>query len=446
MTLADDGAEEAGRAEGRALIGVLWSLSSLLLGIAFLGLASGTLFLLLGFRLAIAGASIALVGVVMSAYFAGLLAGAVTGHRIIDRVGHIRAFTVFAGVATIATLLFALTESLAAWTLLRAITGYCMAGLFLTAESWLNHIATNTTRGRIFAFYLVTNAGAFALGPLTVNLGDPAGFELFIVAGILFALAALPVALTRLGNPTIAPRAHFGPRHLMALSPVGVVGCFAAGLANSAFYGMSAVYGEQVGLSPAETSFFLSASLLGGLTMQFPIGVVSDRFDRRRVMLVLTVAAFVAALGIGLTAGHSLTALLVLAFAFGGVAQPLYGLAVAQTNDYAAPEDFVAVSGGLLLAYSVGATVGPMAAAALMGATGPVGLCLFIATVCSGLLGFIVFRMRRRPPKPIPEQGEFVAVPRMTPLAAELDPRAVPAEEAPVSDQSAEEEGSGLSE
>ncbi|MFQ5985059.1 MAG: MFS transporter [Alphaproteobacteria bacterium] len=444
MTSANDGAGEAGRGENGALIGVLWSLSSLLLGIAFLGLASGALFLLLGFRLAIAGASTELVGAVMSTYFVGLLAGSVTGGRIIDRVGHIRAFTVFACVATIATLLFALTDSLAAWALLRATTGYCMAGLFLTAESWLNHIATRATRGRIFAFHLVVNAGAFALGPLTVNLGDPAGFELFTVTGILFTVAALPVALTRLGNPEIGPRTRLGPRRLIALSPLGVVGCFAAGLANSAYYGMSAVYGEQVGLSSAQTSFFLSAALVGGLMMQFPIGTLSDRFDRRRVMLVLTAAAVVAALGIGVSGSRSVPVLLALAFAFGGVAQPIYGLAVAQTNDYAAPEDFVAVSGGLLLAYSVGASMGPMAAAAVMGATGPVGLCVFLAAVFGGLSGFIVFRMRLRPPKPIPEQGEFVPVPRMTPLAAELDPRAVPAEEAPATDQSAEEGDPGL--
>ncbi len=407
-----------------SLGGVINSMGAVFLGFGLLSLASGALFALIGVRLSAAGVSSAMIGAIMSAYFIGLLAGSLTGQNIINRVGHIRAFAVFAATAGITVLLLALTAALPLWVVLRFVAGYCMAGLFMTTESWLNHRVANQVRGRTFALYAVISGTAVATGPLLINLGDPAGFELFSVTAMFYAAALLPVALTRTGNPEIDRGARLGLRRLFKLSPLGVIGCLTAGLVNSAFYGLAAVYGNAIGLGPGLVSIFLTVTLVGGLLAQFPVGIFSDRFDRRRLMLALAVTAALAAAGLA-TIGPSVVWLLLgLGFLFDAAAHPLYGLSVAQTNDYVDRAEFVAASRGLLLAYSTGASVGPTLASLAIAALGPAGLFGYIAAMLLGLAAFILFRMSRRRAKPVEAQSEFIQTPQTTPIGAELDPRA----------------------
>lgn len=407
-----------------AFVAAVRPMGAVLLGFGLLSAASGALFALIGIRLSAAGISSSLIGAIMSAYFAGLLVGSLTGERVINRVGHIRAFAVFAAGAAISVLVLALTYDLALWTLMRAIAGYGMAGLFMTVESWLNHRATNEVRGRLFGFYAVVAGAAVAAGPLLLNLGDPMGFELFSLAAMLYVAALLPVSLTRTGNPEIGRRTRMRLGRLFAVSPLGVIGCLAAGLVNSSLYGMGAVYGEAVGLSPSLVSVFLTVTLVGGLLAQFPLGIVSDRMDRRRLMLGLSLAAAAAAGAIAVLGAGSLPLLFALAFAMDALGHPLYGLSVAQTNDYIERDEFVPASGGLLLAYAVGASIGPSAASLAMAALGPGGLFAFIAAALIALSLFTLYRMTRRRAKPREAQGEFVEMPQTTPMAAEFDPRA----------------------
>ncbi|MFQ5958436.1 MAG: MFS transporter, partial [Alphaproteobacteria bacterium] len=346
------------------------------------------------------------------------------------RVGHIRAFTVFAALSAISVLLLALIPAPWVWAALRAVMGVSMAGLFLVAESWLQFRATNETRGRTFALYVIGYAIGAGSGPLLINLAEPARHELFVLASILFSVALLPVALTRVGNPELGESARFGLRELFAVSPVAVVGAFASGLASSAFSAMAPVYGERVGMAAIYISLLMTAMRLGGFVMQYPIGSVSDRFDRRRVVIALGVGAAVATTAVAATGGATPPVVLALACLYGAFSQPIYGLMVAHANDYVEPEAFVATSAGLLFAFGVGASAGPTAAAVAMDWLGPAGLFHYLAVVLLAFCAFVVYRMRRRAPLPTEEQGEFVAVPPSLPAAGSvLDPRAGPAEE-----------------
>ncbi len=407
-----------------ALAAVVRAMGAVLLGFGLLSVANGALFALIGVRLAAAGVSSMTIGLIMSAYFVGLLAGSLSGDRAIMRVGHIRAFAVFAAAAAITVLALAMTDDFALWSVLRAVAGYCMAGLFMTMESWLNHRASNEIRGRTFAVYAVVSAAAVAAGPLLLNLGDPHDFELFSLAAILYAAALLPVALTLTGNPEMAPRRRLSLKRLFAISPLGVIGCLTAGLVNSSFYGLGAVYGQSIGLSPAAVSAFLTITLVGGLVAQFPVGVLSDRMDRRHLMLYLTLAAAASAAAIALFGVSTFLLLAALGFVMDALAHPLYGLSVAQANDYIARDEFVPAAGGLLLAYSIGASIGPTASSLAVAALGPSGLFAFIAAVLLALAAFTLYRMRRRVAKPVADQGEFVTMPQTTSVAAEFDPRA----------------------
>jgi MFS family permease len=411
------------------------SVAPVLLSVTFVQLALGVLSPLISLLLTQRGVPTPYIGLVTSGYSLGFLAGSLTCARIVDRVGHIRAFAVFAALAADCVLLHATVSSTIAWGVLRAATGYTMAGVFLIAESWLNDKADATSRGRIFASYLVVSWGPAAVGPLALNFTHPVESFLFILIAIGFSTALVPMALTQVSNPEIAGRVRFGVRHLFAISPLGVVSCFAAGLVNSAFFGLLPVYGNKIGLGASGLSFVLTTALIGGLVSQYPIGMLSDRFGRRPVMLTAILAAIVLALAMMLVGERSYSALLALAFVYAGMTAPLYGLGVGQTNDYITPKEFVGASSGLLFAWALGASAGPAAASGVMGVLGPHGLFLYIAGVLGLVAIFTVFRMLRRTGLPVAQQSGFVAAPQTPPRIAELDPRSGAATDATLSER-----------
>ena len=424
-----------------SLGGVIHKMSALLLGVSVLSMGSGAMLAVIGVRLSSAGASPVMIGAVMSAYFLGQLFGSMHGGRVIDRVGHIRAFAVFAAIGAISTLALVLVDWLPFWMVLRFAKGYCIAGLSMTAESWLNHRATNATRGRTLSVYIIVVSAAFALGPLALNLADPNGDELIVATGMLFVLALLPVALTRTGNPEIGEQARLRLRQLFRIAPLGVLGALTIGLVEGAFFGLAAVYGQAIGLGAALVSLFFSVSLGGLLIMQFPIGALSDRFDRERVILVITLVAAAAALVVAVIGPMPFIALLALTFVMGGLSSPLYPLALAEVNDYLETDELVPAAGGILLVYSLGASAGPLAASSLMAAVGPVGLYGFIAAVLFAYGIYAAHRVRQGLAKPAEEQTQFQpAMSHATPLAAGLDPRGP---EDPAYDTSWDEEEAG---
>ena len=397
---------------------------ALLSAVALLGLANSLLFVLLGVRMAIDNVSSEMTGIVGSAYFVGMLLGSLYAAKVIRRVGHIRAFTVFAAVSAIAVLLKVVFPIVIVWALLRVAVGFCSAAMFIIAESWLQSQATNETRGRTYAMYALFGTMGAGCGPLLINLGDPATNDLFVIAALILMSCLLPVALTRVSHPPMAEEKPFGIRALFALSPVAVVGAFSAGMVTSATAALGPTFGEQIGLSTSYIAFFLMGMRLGSFIMQYPVGALSDRYDRRRVMISLASSAALIALVIYVSGTVNPIAVLTLGFLFGGVNQPLYGLSVAHANDFADEESFVSVSAGLLLGYGLGASVGPTLASPLMGWLGPAGLFLYAAVVLAFTVAFIFYRSTRRAPVAMEDQGHYITVhPSLMGSGVRLDPR-----------------------
>jgi MFS family permease len=351
------------------------------------------------------------IGLIASAYSAGFMAGAITAERIVIRVGHIRAFAAFAALAANATLIMSATDAPLTWAILRAIIGYCSAGLCLVAESWLNGQADNASRGRIFGAYLVASWAGGAIGPLAMNL-VPATAWLFLPAAIAFTSALVPLALTRQDNPVIGRQARMGLLALYRISPVGLACCLAAGLVNGVFYALGPVYLARFHYDPSQVAAFVSAANIAGLAVQWPIGLLSDRLGRRWMAVVVLGLGLLVSLVFIATAHVSVSMLLIMGCAFAGVAAPLYGLGAGQTNDRLERGDAVAASGGLLFAWAMGAAIGPALAGAVMGVLGPNGLFIYMAIVLATVTLFTVQRMRIREEVPRDQRGGFV--PAMT--------------------------------
>jgi MFS family permease len=353
------------------------------------------------------GASSPAIGLVASAYYVGFLAGALSCDRIVTRVGHIRAFAVFAAIAADASLMLVFSES--AWQVagLRLLIGFASSGMFLVVESWLNDRADASNRGRAFGAYLVASWGASALGPLALSVTEAAPV-MFVLAGAGFATALLPMALTRQANPEVRPQAHFALLRLYRVSPIGVACCLGSGLINGAYYGMVPVYLQRQSFGSSSVAAFISAAMIAGLLVQYPAGALSDRFGRRPLMLGTLGAGFLLAVAMAFFGGVSLLIVNVLGFAFAFMTAPLYGLGAGQTNDRMERGDYVAASGGLLFTWSLGSTLGPSLAGALMGRIGPSGLFAYLALVLAALGIFTWARMMLRSEVPRDRRRPYV--------------------------------------
>ena len=405
---------------------ILFPLVALFSGIGILLVGNGLLGTLLGIRAVSLGFSLEITGVVMAAYFAGFIVGSLRCVHLIERAGHIRTFAAMASISSAATLAYLLFESPLVWGILRAVIGFSFAGLYMVTESWLNERSDNTNRGRVLSIYMMVNLASLAAGQLLLLVPDPRGFELFCIASILVSLGLVPVALARSSAPA-PPRAR--PMALSSLyrtSPLGIMGCFASGVALGSFWSMAPVFCRTLGLSETATAIFMVATILGGLILIWPIGRVSDRLDRRLVITLICAASGVASLTIVFVGDRFPTALFGLAAMFGGFSFPIYSLSVAHANDFLETEDLVAASSGLLLVYGAGAILGPLTAGLIMGWLGAVGLYVLLAGVMGTMALFAVHRMRVRTAIPVEEQEAVVLVPRTTHVAYELDPRAEP--------------------
>jgi MFS family permease len=405
----------------------LKTVASLLLGAGILILGNGLVGIVLPVRMSLEHVPTEFSGLVMSAYYGGLVCGCLWGQGVIARVGHIRAFAAFAAGVAATTLIFPLWFDPVAWAALRIIVGFLMAGLFFTIESWLNLRSSKKTRGQILSLYMVTNYLASMLGQLLVNVWSVKGLELFCLGAMLLCVSLVPVVLTRVAGPDIDRTSRLSIARLYRVSPLGVVASLGAGLISGAFYGMGAVFGAGIGMSIFAISVFMGITLLGGLSMQWPIGLLSDKYDRRTVLLwVLIVIATTCLLEYALSrTAHATTWLLVLTGLFGGAAATIYPLAVAHAFDYVEREQMVAASAGMLLSWAIGATAGPLLASLMMSRGGDWSLFLYLAGVSGVLAAFTRYRMGRRTALPTAEQAKFAPRGEGT-VAGTLDPRAKP--------------------
>lgn len=394
---------------------------SLLLAIFMLMAGSGFMAPLLGLRLERAGQSIVVVGAVATAYFGGLVIGALRSSRIVRRVGHIRAFAAFVALLSASTLGYVQLDSPVFWAGLRLVDGFCVAGVFVCLESWLNEKADTETRGSVLAAYMVALYCGQAVGQLLLGASGDLSSVPFQLASILISLATIPLCLTRSSAPPPAEATAFGMHTLFAASPLGTVGAVSVGLMLGAFYGLAAVQVRRLGLDLAQTATFMMVVIFGGVALQWPLGRLSDRYDRRQVIVLSFAATLCISLAISFLSSGGLL-LLILGAVFGGLSFALYPLCVAHCNDRLLASERIAATGRLVLLYSMGAAVGPLAGAALMTRWSTGGLFLFIA-LCAGATSiFGVWRQKIVAPVPAPEQQDFQILPRTTPMASLLDP------------------------
>lgn len=410
---------------------VLASVKTLLCGTAGFMLGNSLLGVILPLRMEAAGYAVSVTGAIMAAYYLGLALGGLYGKHVIFRIGHIRAFAVFAALTAATTLAYTAFFHAEAWVVFRVINGFCIAGMTATIESWLNMRSSNQTRGRVLSFYMVTFFLAIAAGQSLVNLADANAPDLFMLASALIGLSLVPVAMTSLGEPNLSESRVLRVRDLFVASQVGVVGAAVAGLMVGSFYGLGVVFARRIGLSVSEAALFMSVVVMGGLAVQIPMGVLADRYDRRLVMAGALIGVGVAwgALAVFVATGVPLSALLIMAAAFGGAMSSVYPLCVAQTFDRLERKYYIAASGRLLMVYSIGATVGPVLAAALMAIYGPSSFFLFESTVAILYAVFVLIQVTRRPCVAAEEQEPYVPLPDVSPVAMALDPRTDPSDE-----------------
>ena len=397
------------------------SITTLLLGTAFLFLGNGLLVTLLPLRAQLEGFSLTVIGALGTVFFGGFVLGCIFGPRIVKSVGHIRCFAGFAALVAAGILLYPLWLGPVAWLLIRGATGFCYAILFMVIESWLNEQSSNQVRGAVLSLYIIVTNVVTIGGQLMVDLSAPQDAALFSLAAILACLSLVPLSLTATASPKPIPRATLRIRYLFGLSPSAFIGCFAVGLVEGAFWSFGPVFGQLKGLSIAEVTGFMAAFMVGGTLSQWPIGRLSDRVDRR---LMIAACAF-GSLATGLTlAFASLSdpfAMLAVAVAHGAVMLPIYALCIAHANDYAPSEDLVETSSGLLLVYAGGAMLGPMIVGPLMEAFGPGQLFFFIGLLLGVLAPYFLYRSRQRPVVDEEERVEFVPLPRTTPSLYTLE-------------------------
>lgn len=375
----------------------MWSflppIASLLAGVALLLLGHGLLNTLLTLRGVAEGFSTGLIGLLMSAYFAGYLAGTWAAVPLIRRIGHIRTFAFSAALAAIAVLLHALFVDAWLWLLLRVLYGMALITLYTVVESWLNARVGGSRRGQVFALYMVVNLGALALAQQLLRLDDSLGFALFALAAMLICAALMPITLTRQAQPTLPEVPATDLLQLARIAPLPLAASGLSGLALSGFWGMAPVYASQIGFAPREVGLMMSLTILGGAVLQWPIGLFSDRHDRYTVMhWVVTLAALVA-LAISLLPAGGLQ--LAMMFLWGGLAFSIYAIAVAQMVDQLHPDEILSGSSGLLMANGLGAAFGPLAAGALMHQAGPQGLPLYFALTLGLLAAYYFYRAHR---------------------------------------------------
>jgi MFS family permease len=346
-----------------------------------------------------AGFSDLTLGFLGSGYFAGMLIGCLAAPRIVARAGHIRAFAAFVAVASVTALAHPLIVDPTAWGLIRSVTGFCFAGLYATVESWMHDKADNVVRGRLMALYQIVHYAGSASGQQAIRFVAPASYVPFSIVAAALALAVIPLAMTRTDPPTPPPVPRLRLAWLYRISPVAVTGVFAAGIANGTLWSLAPAFAQRSGLDPGGVASFMTAVILCAAAVQWPIGRLSDRRDRRYIMLVAMALAAATEIALVLLAKSPPLVLIALAGAVGAFSLVLYPLSSSHAQDLCGRENAVEVSTGLLLTYTVGAMVGPTTAAWLMGRIGPEALFMHNAAIHVVLVVVIVLRLWQRPPK-----------------------------------------------
>jgi len=365
------------------------------MGMIFLMVSNGLLGTLLTLRADSLGFSQSMIGLMQSAYPVGSLLGCIIAPKLIFKVGHIRIFAAFASIASAATLMHLVTYDAWSWGAMRLLTGFCFSGLYIVAESWLNGSATNETRASLLSVYFIIQTGGVMLGQLLLNLASPEGILLFIVISILISFALVPMLVSPSATPPYDVPSRISLISLFHLSPMGLSGSFINGVCQAALYVALAIYGHAIGLSSGGVGGLIFLMTMGGMLFQFPLAKLSDKIDRRLVMvgapgLAIPVCIFLAGID---NPAQNITVLYATIVLLGGLTLPIYSICMAHMNDYLRPEQVVAASGTLVLIFAAGMTFGPFLGGFAIAEYGPKGLFYLLGGMSTLMVTTALFRL-----------------------------------------------------
>jgi MFS family permease len=402
------------------MLQILSSAWALFLGLMLLMVGNGLQGTLLGVRGDIEGFSTFQMSVVMSAYFVGFLGGSRLAPEMIRRVGHVRVFAALASMISAVLILYPALVHPVAWILGRVVIGFCFSGVYVTAESWINNAADNENRGKALSLYMMVQTFGIVAAQGLLLVADPSGYVLFVIISVLVSVSFAPILLSISPTPAFGTTKPLSIRELFELSPLGCVGMFLLGGVFAAQFGMAAVYGGEAGLTLPQISIFVAAFYVGAVLLQYPLGWISDRMDRRLLIVIVSMLGGLGSM-LGIFTGGYFGVLLVAAFVVGGMVNPLYSLLVAYTNDFLDPDDMAAASGGLVFINGVGAILGPLITGWLMGLIGPEGYFVIIAVLLFATAGYAAYRMTQRAAIPTEDTTSYQPVmASATPVAVEF--------------------------
>ncbi len=401
--------------------GALRNLAPLFASVGILLAGNGLQGTLIAVRANLEAYSPTLIGLMGTAYFLGFIVGCLTAGDLVRRVGHIRVFAAFAATAAATTLAMVIIVDAFAWMAIRAVQGICFAVLITVVESWLSESSRNADRARVLATYSLVDLVSVLGAQFILPLAGAEGFLVFALIAMAYSLAVVPVSLARVASPNLPAAGRVRLAKAWAVSPLAVVGCITIGMTTGAFRAMGPVYAQEIGFDVGQVALFIGAGILGGAIAQFPLGTLSDRYDRRRVLIGATAGAALA--GLFLTfLGSEPDAWLVYygAFVFGAFAMPLYSLSVAHANDFNVDGDYVGLSAALILSYSLGAAAGPFIVSVAIDLAGPRAFFAYTSACHTVLVLFGLYRMTQREPITPARATRFVALLRTSPIFSRL--------------------------
>ncbi len=389
---------------------IILSSWALFFGLSLIMLGNGLQGTLLGVRATIEEFDTTSIGFVMSLYYLGFVFGSYFVPKLVKNVGHIRVFTALASLASITVIVHGVVLDVWFWGFIRIFTGFSYAGLYIVVESWLNDISTNKNRGKILAIYQVISFGGMVGGQFLLIVGDPATTVLFILTSVLVSMALIPISLSSRPAPAFDEPSHISLKRLFVVSPLGIICAFGSGMSASVILALGAVYALEIGLPLKDISIFMAMYLVGGVVFQVPIGWLSDKYDRRLILISICFLSSLFAMGC-FFAGDNLLLLYSLLFMVGGCSLSMYGQCLAHTNDHISPHHYVAAGSSLILVNGVGAALGPLIVSLFMSILGvevyfPILAIMFFVVFLFGLI-----RMMVRDAVPIEEQGDAIITP-----------------------------------
>ncbi|WP_069299170.1 MFS transporter [Neptunicoccus sediminis] len=382
---------------------------ALLLGMFLLMLGNGVQGTLLGIRGALEGFTPGTMSLIMSGYFVGFLGGSQMAPGMIRRVGHVRVFAALASMISAALILYAAMPNEFVWFFLRVVVGFCFSGVYVVAESWLNDSATNETRGQALSAYLIVQMMGIVAAQWLLNFADVGGFILFIIISVAVSVSFAPILLSVSPAPVFHTTKPMSLKELFHASPLGVVGTFLLGGIFAALFGMTAVYGTEKGMSVGEISIFVGIIYVGGMLCQFPIGWLSDRMDRRLLIIGITMIGTATTL-VAFAFASDFTVLMVCSFIIGGTANPLYSLLLAYTNDFLELDDMAAASGGLIFVNGIGAISGPLVVGWMMSTFGSDSFFLYIGALMMVMAIYAIYRTFQRASPDVDDTNSYAPV------------------------------------